>query len=168
MSGYMGFGMQSWLYKKKPRKPFDKREALPSYTALPKYQRTFQPKRNKNRSTRLTAALTVAIIFCFLIVLNYMSTQFVTYSDEHRKELVKNETRFDNEAFVFLLDSGISELKSQRPEIAFKHFELALNIFPEHKRVNRLYLETLSVLCEKNKVKYCELLNQKISILKTN
>jgi len=97
-----------------------------------------------------------------------MSTQFVTYSDEHRKELVKNETRFDNEAFVFLLDSGISELKSQRPEIAFKHFELALNIFPEHKRVNRLYLETLSVLCEKNKVKYCEFLNQKISILKTN
>ena len=168
MAGYMGFGMQSWLYKKKPRKPFDKRETLPSYRALPKYQRTFQPKRNKNRSTKLTAFLTIAIIFCFLIVLNYMSAQFVTYSKKHRKALNQKNIDLDNEAFNFLMDSGIFELKSQRPEIAFKKFELALKLFPEDERINQLYLETLSVLCEKDKVKYCDLFNDKLSILKTN
>lgn len=162
MAGYMGFGMQNWLYKTKSRKPFEKRKSIPSFSALPKYQRNFQLKKNKKHSNKLAAFLTIAIICCFLLVGFYMSNQFVSYSEKHRSELRKTNIKLDQDAFNFLMESGILELKNQRPEIAYTKFKLALLVFPENKRANQLYLETLSVLCSEDII-YCELLNSQLS-----
>lgn len=42
--GYMGFGMQSSVYKRHPRKPFSKRGKVPSFSPLLNYTRTFSLK----------------------------------------------------------------------------------------------------------------------------
>ncbi len=42
----MGLGMQSWVYKMRPRKPYSK-ERKPSFTAVPNYHRTFKLQPSK-------------------------------------------------------------------------------------------------------------------------
>ena len=47
--GFMGFGMQKWIYTMRPRKPFSM-QRKGSFTVILTYKRSFklQPSKNKN------------------------------------------------------------------------------------------------------------------------
>ena len=106
MVGYMGFGMQSWLYKKRPRKPFTKRGQVPSFTPLHSNTRTFSIKPHLKKNNIYAGLITlVAISISILLVVNY-SQKFVSYSQERSELIEYNNSKQENYTFNFLLNSG--------------------------------------------------------------
>ena len=69
MMGYMGFGMQRWVYKMKPRKLFSF-ERKPSFEALPKYRREF---KLKPRSYEEKPLLSLIIIISVVLILAFIA-----------------------------------------------------------------------------------------------
>ena len=63
--GFMGFGMQKWIYTMRPRKPFSM-QRKGSFTAVPSKSRKFklQPLENKGSCN---LAIVLLIIFSLLI-----------------------------------------------------------------------------------------------------
>lgn len=158
MSGYMGFGMQSWIYKKSPRKPFSKRESLPSFSPLPNYSRKFKLKPSVNENKDLNNFLTLVIILVFAIFLFFLVNRFVAYSNNQAISITAINESKDNEAFDFLMKSGKSRLLSNNIFGAYSEFNLAYNIKPKDKELNELMIETLGILCVSEE-KYCDRLD---------
>ncbi len=59
--GYMGFGMNSYAYKRKPRKPFSKSK-ISSFIGLQHYSRSFKLQLSKNENKKLTGLKTILIV----------------------------------------------------------------------------------------------------------
>jgi hypothetical protein len=160
--GYSGLGMQSWIYKMRPRKPFSM-ERKPSFSALPNHKRTFALtlKTNENRFETGLVTIFVALLLVFIISI------FSIESYEHFKiqtALVnKQEKKFNNEAFTFFMNSGKGRLKHNNIIGAYSEFNLAFNIYPQDEELNKILIETLSILCE-NDNKYCTKLNTHLGI----
>lgn len=158
MAGYMGFGMQSWLYKKRPRKPFTKRGQVPSFTPLHSYTRTFSIKPHVKKNNVYAGLITlVAISISILLVVNY-SQKFVSYSQERLELIEYNTSTQESYAFSYLLNSGKQRLLSNNILGAYSEFNLAYNIRPDSKELNQLLVETLSILCSDD-IKYCDVLD---------
>lgn len=156
--GYMGFGMQSWVYKRQPRKPFSKRGQIPSFTPLLKYSRTFQLKPQKKKSKYKNAFLSL-LVFLSLVFLFSAFTQKLTFYNKNYNSIVNEEiNRRDNEAYHFLLNSGKKRLLANNIVGAYSEFNLAYNIKPNNEELNQLIIETLSILCSEN-IEYCDVLD---------
>ena len=159
MAGYMGFGMQSWIYKKNPRKPFAKRERIPSFNSLPKHNKDFTLKYNRKENKKLNGLLTVLIIVVSVFLVSFLYSQFNEYSKEQSQSIVEKMRIENNYAFNFLFNSGYSRLKNSNYLGAYSEFKLAYNLNSENEELNQLLLETLSILCEKDE-KYCAELDE--------
>lgn len=154
MAGYMGFGMQSWLYKKKPRKPFTKRGKLPSYTALPKYSREFTIKPKSKENSKLVGAITIGIILCFICLGFIYEKKFTNYSNEYSKSIEAFNKKKDHEAYIYLISKATEELKRGQTLKAYDKLKIAETIYPNDYQQKHLMKETLSILCTKDK-NYC-------------
>ncbi len=155
MAGYMGFGMQSWLYKRRPRKPFTKRGQVPSFTPLYSYTRTFSLKPHIKKNNIYLGLLTLLLIgLSVLFVINY-TQKFISYSKERSELIESNTLKQDNDAFNFLLNSGKKRLLSNNVLGAYSEFNLAYNIKSDNKELNQLLIETLSILCSQD-IEYCD------------
>ncbi|WP_158851137.1 hypothetical protein [Algibacter sp. L1A34] len=153
MGGYMGLGLQKWIYSRDPQKKMFKKERLKSFTALPKYSRTFILKPSIKENKKLNGLLTV--VFSFLILSVFTFNHFVDYSNKQSQRIIKI-TNFKNlEAFNFLVNSGENRLRTNQIKMAYSEFKLAYNINSENKELNQLMIETLSILCS-NDNKYCD------------
>ncbi len=161
--GYMGFGMQRWIYKRHLRKPFSKRESIPTFSPLSNYSREFKLQPSVEENEKLNGFLTLAIIFVFIIFLFFLSSKFVSYTNNQSISIsLMNESK-DNEAFEFLLKSGKNRLLSNNILGAYSEFNLAHNIRPNDKELNQLMIETLGILCV-NEEKYCDKLDVILNI----
>lgn len=146
MAGYMGFGMQSWVYKRRPRKSFSKRGRVPSFSPLPKYSRTFTLKpKVKENSKALTLLLMFSLITLFVLMFIWKQ-DFQEYSRKQRAIVENSINKMDEKAFVFLINSGKDRLKSNRPIDAYYEFNLAFNINSGDEELNKLLTETLLIL----------------------
>lgn len=154
MFGYMGFGMQNKLYKKRPRKPFIKRGQLTSFHSLPMYSRTFMLKPKVKENTRLIGFLMIVAILFVVSLLPVFKNQFEDYSEAHRTKMELNIQNANKEAFTFLMYSGKKRLLTNNIIGAYSEFNLAYKIQPESAELKQLLVETLSILCEKD-VTYC-------------
>ncbi len=152
--GYMGFGMQSWVYKMRPRKPFSM-ERKKSFDPLPNYSREFKIQPSKNENVKLKGILTIisALVLCFIFVSS--GVKFKELSIIHSVKMEKIRNQKDMVAFNFLMGSGVYRLKHNNIQGAYSEFKLAQNIFPENKEAYQLLLETTRILC-KNDNKYCD------------
>ncbi len=165
MAGYMGFGMQTWVFKRRPRKPFTKGGRISSFYPLHQNLRTFKPKpKVKENSKGIELILALAVIILSLSIFMWIN-DFVEYSEQHRISVEKSMLRMEDKAFTFLMASGKQELMSNDIAAAYSEFILAYKIRPEDEEVNQLLIETLSMLCAEN-IKHCieleEFLNRSI------
>ncbi|MDO5980398.1 hypothetical protein [Flavivirga spongiicola] len=159
MGGYMGFGLQKWIYSRNPRKKLYVKERISSFTALPKYSRTFTIKPSIKENKILVGFLTITTVIGFAIILNSCYKHFVVYSNERSKQIAIYKTDKDNMAFNFLLNSGKNRLKQHRIVAAYSELNLAYAIRPNDKELNQLLIETLSILCSKD-IAYCDALDK--------
>lgn len=158
MGGYMGFGMATWIYKQRLRKPFSTRRSKPSCNTLPVYTRKFKLQPSKKSSN-------LYIIFSFLLIaliitgILYKGPVFMEYSNGVYTQKQKQVEQINNEAFHFLINSGLNRLRDNNIVGAYSEFQLAYDIYPKDEKLNQLLIETLSILC-KNENKYCKDLNR--------
>ena len=141
--GFMGFGMQKWIYTMRPRKPFSM-QRKGSFTVLPSNSRKFRLQPSENKGS-YNIAIVLLIVFPLLIGL--MIPKWSVYEDKRNMEEIEFRLAKDNYAFNFLIDSGKKRLSSGKIYGAYSEFTLAHNIKPNHKELNSLLLETLEILC---------------------
>jgi hypothetical protein len=158
MGGYMGLGLQKWIYSRNPQKKPYVHEGLQSFTALPKYSRTFKLQPSIRENKRLKGFQTLIITLVFSIVLAHCYTNFINYSN--KQTLALNERAYidSQKAFNFLFNSGKNRLLDNNIKGAYSEFKLAYNIDTHNQKLNQLIIETLSILCNDNNT-YCFELN---------
>lgn len=153
--GFMGFGMQKWIYTMRPRKPFSM-ERKPSFTVVPIHKRKFKLQHSKKSNT---SYIGVVLLIIMLILIGTYLPKIVTYeSQRHKNELAMQIAR-DNYIFNFLIDSGEKRLDRGEISGAYLEFKLAYAIKPDDEKLNKLLLETLEVLCL-DYSRYCENYNK--------
>ncbi|WP_053992457.1 hypothetical protein [Mangrovimonas sp. TPBH4] len=157
--GYMGFGIQKWIYSMRPRAPFSK-ERKPSFTKLDTYSRQFKLQPSKSSGNFYIRMSFLMLIFGGVVVY-YMVPEVLNHRNKVDKLYAKRIYEEEQEAFTFLVHSGMERLKRHHYLEAYNEFELAFKINPKDEALNDAMLQTLSVLCRDNK-KYCELLECKL------
>ncbi len=160
--GYCGLGMQSWIYKMRPRKPFSM-ELKPSFTSVPNHKRTFSLTLKTNENKFETGLITIITVFFLVFFISAFSIKYYQFSKTQTALVAKHEKIFNDEAFTFLMNSGKGRLKHNNIIGAYSEFNLAYNIKPENEELNQILIETLSILCE-NDIKYCNKLNTHLSL----
>lgn len=156
--GYMGFGMQSWIYKQRPRKPFEiKRKPL--FTEVPKYQREFKIQPSKT-SNRLYVVVSIVLISLFFGIIQLNKSKILQHSSEINNTTKQRLESENLEAFNLLKRSGKSRLKNNNLQGALSEFKLAYAIKSTDEELNQLLFETLSILCAENQ-KFCNELDKK-------
>lgn len=152
--GYMGFGMQKWIYTMRPRRPFSM-DRKSSFTSVPVYKREFNGKDYRNK-TSLFLGIVLMIVLLICAVSFY--PLFKSYHKEHRISILELERIQSEKAFNFLMESGRYRLRNNNFKGAYSEFELALAIFPDNKQAKSLYLETVFILCFNDNI-HCEKLD---------
>ncbi|WCO03318.1 hypothetical protein [Psychroserpens ponticola] len=145
--GYMGFGMMSWTYKQRARKPFSKRKGKPVYSTLTKYS---------------SSLVEVVIVCVFLVAFYVMIPRIADKGNDRRQQEQSTREYQDHRAFKFLMNSGKQRLKRNRVEEAYSDLKLAHDIKPNDEKINQLLIETLSILCV-NDNNYCKALDRMLN-----
>lgn len=141
--GYMGFGLQKWIYTLKPRKPFSM-DRKPTGDTLPEYHREFKLKpatgKTDSRIKALFALLVLAVLLSItvLLIIRFRKTSSTNY--KNYKEVVQKE---NINAFEVLFKSGLYNYEKGNWELAQKDFELAIKLQPENEALLRYYAFTL-------------------------
>ena len=151
--GYMGLGMQKWIYTMKPRRPYSM-ERKGSFTSVPLHKSEFKLQPSKDKGNSLYFLYFVIIIaLCLFVILS--KDKWLEHSEfvyKEKLEIVKEQEAI---AFDFLFDSGISRFHARNYEGAYSEFKLAYNINPNNAELNDFLEETLFLLCfDQNK--HCE------------
>lgn len=147
--GYMGLGMQSWVYKMKPRKPFSCIRKN-SFTSLPNHKgRKFKIQHSKE-SSKFYIIISFTLIFLLFSFVIIKRNDFLDHSSLINKEINERIQREDIFAFNFLFNSGKRRLKSRNLVGAYSEFKLAYNLRPNDIELKQLLLETITLLCDKN------------------
>ena len=141
--GFMGFGMQKWIYTMRPRKPFSM-QRKGSFTAVPSKSRKFklQPSENKG-----SCNLAIVLLIIFSLLIGLMIPKWSAYENKRINAEIEFRESRNNTAFNFLIKSGKNRLSSGKIHGAYSEFTLALNLKPNNKELNSLLLETLEILC---------------------
>lgn len=154
--GYMGFGMQSWVYRMKPRKPFQI-ERKASFSALPKYSREFKIKPRSYSEKPLVKFLIIITTTIFLsVIFLYLQSAFQAHNKEISISTSERIKRENKDVFDFLYKSGMYRLNEGKFEEAYSEFELAYKLSPYNPNVLKLLIETSYTLCEDGHLDYCE------------
>jgi len=164
MGGYMGFGMARWIYTQRPRKAFAKHKRMPTCNTLPSYNRKFKLQPSNQQSSRLYIIISFIVIGLTLIIVLVKGPRFIEYSNHIENQKKEYAKQLDDEAFNFLMRSGLTRLKSNNLVGAYSEFKLAYSIYPDNEEINRLITETVSSLCMDNNT-YCDDLDRILSQL---
>lgn len=149
--GYMGLGMQKWIYTMRPRQPFSMKRKK-AFTVVPKYERVFkiQPSKHKDH---LHIGIIVFIVIVFILLT--LIPQWMEYARIRHKQEVTHTTTRDNQFYAFLKKSGEKQFVLGNYEKALSEFKLARNIRPNSEEINLLLLEVIGMLCDEN-ISYCQ------------
>jgi tetratricopeptide (TPR) repeat protein len=171
--GYMGFGLQKWIYNQKPRKPFKKREStlgheyieignVKDFTlgdSIPPSPEGVEErileskKRNRlnNKLDRIQGIFIIVIVVSILTIIYIKSRQPNTNSSKYGYTPPSYDASDkEKDAIALFLKSGINLLQWNQIESAEEEFERALKIDPENIEVLNYYVLTLSFDCEQN------------------
>lgn len=160
--GYMGFGMQKWIYNQRPRRPFSK-DRKPSGDTIPQNEREFVIRKHKTESShKLNVAFAILLIVIVSILIAYGLNQTTDYTNEINVKIENTQKQKDEEIFAFLFNSAKQYSINGHWEKAKTDFELALKQKPQDLNANKYYIETLLVLCEKEN-RNCSLCRERIN-----
>lgn len=175
--GYMGFGLQKWIYKLKPRKPFKKRTKSAGYEthefdnpkgfslketstnnpelAELRLKETTERIKLNTRRERIFSALFIIGMIVILAFIYYGVTDFSKKGNEIQKTKTARISHERQNALELLIKSGKLNLKSNEIENAINDFKLALNIDENNTIALINLILALSIDCEVNS-KNCE------------
>ncbi len=154
MGGYMGFGMQKWIYSRNLRRQLYMHDRILSFTSLPKYSRNFTIKPKIKEHPKLKGILIIFIVFSVALIGGVNYKNFISYSNR-QTVLVNDFSKLkDKKAFNFLLNSGKGRIYRNDIVGAYSELKLAYKIDSTDKELNQLIIETLSILCSQNN-EYC-------------
>ncbi|REE07847.1 hypothetical protein DFQ09_11041 [Winogradskyella pacifica] len=149
--GYMGLGLQKWIYGMRPRKPFSM-QRKGSFTAVPTYSREFKLQYSNNKGSYNFG---IILFLVMVLVITLCIPSWLDHSRLQHKQELAWAIKKDNDAFNFLIKSGKQRVSKGRILGAYSEFKLAYAIKPKDKELNQLLLETLIILClDYNK--YCD------------
>jgi len=150
--GYMGFGMQKWIYSRSPRKPFVKGR-IPSFTTIQAYDRKFKLQPSKPIG-RFFLVISMLLLGLFFSIIYLKKDEFLIHSTKIQNQQNIRLAQIEVDAFKFLLKSGKYRLETNNIDGAYSEFKLAYKISQNNKELNQLLSETLSILCY-NDADYC-------------
>jgi tetratricopeptide (TPR) repeat protein len=152
--GYMGFGMQNWIFRQRPRKPFSKeRKPMGDTINFDKWDDlNIEGRTNRNpelaekdieehlqeiSNRRIKGKIYSGIILLFILSLIIVFIKFKPwekykdkgqyFTEEHKKFEEENK-----QAFQLSLNFGEEHFAKGEFELAEKEFITALKIFPEN------------------------------------
>jgi len=141
--GFMGFGMQKWIYSMRPRKPYSM-QRKGSFTVIPTYTRKFKLQHSTNDGGYNFG---IILFFVMVLVITLAIPHYLENARLRHQQEVAWAIKKENRAFKFLLKSGKWRLNKGRISGAYSEFKLAYAIRPNDKELNKLLLETLEILC---------------------
>ena len=141
--GYMGLGLQKWIYGMRPRKPFSM-QRKGSFTAVPTYSREFKLQYSNNKGSYNFG---IILFFIMVLIIALSIPHWIEDSRLRHKEELAWTLKKDNDAFNFLIKSGKMRLNKGEISGAYSEFKLAYAIKPKDKALNQLLFETLGILC---------------------
>jgi len=170
--GYMGFGLQKWIYNLKPRKPFkkgtkgagydtyqinnpnefklkDTRIKNPELAELRLKESRKRFAANSRKERLFGVLIVICLIFSIALIFERVSN-YTLKSNENQKKSTERISKEKEDALELLIVSGKLNLQNNDIEHAINDFTLALNIDQENPIA--LYNLTLafSIDCEKN------------------
>jgi tetratricopeptide (TPR) repeat protein len=173
--GYMGFGMQKWIYSRKPRKPFSK-ERTPGYDSLPGHandefsgcgvpsqnmesidERISMGKRRILRKwirNRLGDLLLAAIILAIVVwIVIRLSSQIGIWSSDHQSAMQKEAAEV-RQSYALSMEYGITHFEKGEYEEAIREFKNAVRLNPKDTRALEALAGVYNTLCL-NENRYC-------------
>jgi tetratricopeptide (TPR) repeat protein len=154
--GYMGFGLQKWIYRQMPRNAFSKERKL-EYDSISKNHHDFSPKPaikpTKNKQKALVSIGILLILISFSV---YLISTFYKYSHNRKNTTEIELKKIEKQAFKVLCNSGIVYFERQNWSKAKAEFELALKLEPDDLKLNLYFAQTLLWLCKSEKQKCTE------------
>jgi len=153
--GYMGFGMQKWIYTMRPRRPY----SMQRKGSFTKVQHCYKTTKGAKQSDTVDVLILIAIVLIMIVSILVIHPRWMAY--ENNLDAYKNEVAISNNqfAFKFLMNSGRHRFLHQNYEGAYAEFKLAKAIYPNNPEVNNLLRKTLIKLCIQEKV-YCSDLDE--------
>lgn len=141
--GFMGFGMQKWIYTMRPRKPFSM-QRKGSFTSIPTYSRKFKLQYYKNEGSYNFG---IVLFLVIIMVASFTISNWKIYVQLHHKDVMELREAKEIQAFRFLMSSGKRRLNNGKISGAYSEFKLAYAIKPNNNEVNQFLTETLEILC---------------------
>lgn len=153
--GYMGFGMQKWVYKMKPRRPFSK-DRKPNLNEIKTTETKFILKKDESIFSQRIKAISTLVIFAMVIfAFAYFAVQMLNKSKTSAESIEKSRQNEKNDAFMVLFENGKRYLSNGNRDKAKSELELALNLKPENYSANIYFIYTLKSFCLAEN-KYCD------------
>jgi len=151
---FMGFGMDNRVHRKRPKKPYETSN-ITSFVSLQNYSRKFKLQRNVKENSKQIGALTLIVLLIVSCFLYIEGKHFISYQKQQNELMKIRRINHNNNAFQFLMKSGISRLHNNNTLGAYSEFKLAYKIYPENVKLKQLIIETASILCVKDEA-YCK------------
>jgi len=170
--GYMGFGMQNWIFRQRPRRAFSK-DSKPTGDTVPRFvtkefnisgraqknpEQIEQNKRyylgriqKRSIKDKIVSALILAAIFLAISMLyKYQPWKRFEVSKEAVILAQQNAEQRKKAAFDMTLSYGNRKLVDSEIESAIKEFEHALKIFPNSLEAKVGLAKSYLMDCETN------------------
>lgn len=169
--GYLGFGLQKWIFTQRPRKPFSKETKSSCNTISQPELKGFnnlmsdssnaetldkkiQERSKRMDERRIVSALVGLLFLAILVFLLYIS--FSGFSNAIKRspesvKLAKEQVKKDNElAFDLAVKSGTNRLANGEYDLAIKELERALRLKPSDVDAERALAEAYNMTCLKS------------------
>ncbi|MGE0079466.1 MAG: tetratricopeptide repeat protein [Bacteroidales bacterium] len=166
--GYMGFGLQKWIYSQRPRKPFKKRESPLGHEYIYIEQgRTFPAEgsfapnpigveeriEESKKRYRINSRLEKFKYFIFFIM--FLTSIIAIIVNKNRPkiehEVITNINKENNRnALKLFIETGKYNLEWNNLNSAIEEFERALYLEPNNIEALNYYILALTIDCEQN------------------
>lgn len=158
--GYMGFGMQKWIYSMRPRRPFTKgrKAGYDTISGISEHHFSVPPDKSKWRIPIWIFAI-IGIIILIVTILNLVGV----FSEQERDRIINDladKKEMEGE-FKSFYNSAMAYYESGQWDNARSEFEFALRLKNNDKSSLRYYLACLIRMSE-NDPKLLNLTQKKI------
>ena len=155
--GFMGLGMQKWIYKQKPRKPFSKNRKSSFSSVTTHRQQDFVPhKKKKNKWYRINIALLLILILMVGVSIPFIKTWDNYVKTELQEERTKKEQepkiieRNEVNVYRYPIWSAEVQLDYKNYDLLFNETVFLITRYPNSKKAKQLHLIALYNQCTKN------------------
>ena len=163
--GYLGFGLQRWIYTQKPRKFFSKdrkpihseiemfqiKSFTPAFSTSPSSsgEKTNQTQRIKaNKSIQRLAIMIGFVLLITVTVLAVKAFSFTDYSEEIKLDKMREKKRYESNAYRVMTITGRKAFEKGNYVFAYEEFNRAHKLYP-HAVYHQVYLANMyKQLCE--------------------